>query len=79
MQGVFEYPASSKLFFLQLFPQLVLEKALQLNPKLKSQASKDDDLAGLRGMPEFEKLIEIDWNYLAENPLICYKGTIIYT
>ncbi len=34
-----------------------LEKALQLNPKLIQQARTDNDLAGLRGMPEFEKLI----------------------
>ncbi|MCP4581200.1 MAG: DUF1028 domain-containing protein [candidate division Zixibacteria bacterium] len=34
-----------------------LEKALRLNPKLAKQASKDDDLAGLRGVPEFERLI----------------------
>jgi uncharacterized Ntn-hydrolase superfamily protein len=37
-----------------------LEKALQLNPKLKSQASTDNDLAGLRGMPEFENLIKME-------------------
>jgi len=37
-----------------------LEKALQLNPKLIQQASKDNDLAGLRGMPEFERLIKVD-------------------
>jgi len=34
-----------------------LEKALQLNPKLVQQASKDNDLAGLRGMPEYERLV----------------------
>jgi uncharacterized Ntn-hydrolase superfamily protein len=37
-----------------------LEKALQLNPKLIQQARTDNDLAGLRGMPEFEKLIKTD-------------------
>ena len=34
-----------------------LEKALSLNPKLIQQASTDNDLAGLRGVPEFERLI----------------------
>jgi hypothetical protein len=29
-----------------------------LNPKLKKQASVDNDLAGLRDNPEFQKLIE---------------------
>ena len=35
-----------------------LKKSLSLNPKLRKQALRDDDLAGLRGNPEFEKLIE---------------------
>jgi uncharacterized Ntn-hydrolase superfamily protein len=35
-----------------------LRKALELNPKLKKQASKDGDLAGLKGNPEFEKLLQ---------------------
>ena len=35
-----------------------LTKALSLNPKLKKQAAEDSDLAGLKGNPEFEKLIE---------------------
>jgi uncharacterized Ntn-hydrolase superfamily protein len=35
-----------------------LKKSLSLNPKLKKQAAEDDDLAGLKGNPEFDKLIE---------------------
>jgi uncharacterized Ntn-hydrolase superfamily protein len=35
-----------------------LKKALMLNPKLKKQASVDNDLAGLKDNPEFQKLIE---------------------
>jgi uncharacterized Ntn-hydrolase superfamily protein len=35
-----------------------LEKSLSLNPKLKKQASEDDDLAGLKGNTEFESLIK---------------------
>jgi uncharacterized Ntn-hydrolase superfamily protein len=35
-----------------------LRKALELNPKLKKQASRDADLAGLRGNPEFETLVQ---------------------
>jgi len=34
-----------------------IKKALKLNPKLANQASKDDDLAGLRGDKEFEKIV----------------------
>ena len=34
-----------------------LKKSLSLNPKLKKQAAEDDDLAGLKGNPGFEKLI----------------------
>jgi uncharacterized Ntn-hydrolase superfamily protein len=34
-----------------------IKKALKLNPKLANQASKDTDLAGLRGDKEFEKLV----------------------
>jgi uncharacterized Ntn-hydrolase superfamily protein len=34
-----------------------LKKSLSLNPKLKKQAAEDDDLAGLKGNPEFEKLM----------------------
>ncbi|UCG63235.1 MAG: DUF1028 domain-containing protein [Candidatus Zixiibacteriota bacterium] len=33
-----------------------LEKALALNPKLVNQALKDDDLRGLRGDPEFNRI-----------------------
>jgi uncharacterized Ntn-hydrolase superfamily protein len=36
-----------------------LKKSLSLNPKLKKQASEDGDLSGLKGNPEFEKLIEV--------------------
>jgi uncharacterized Ntn-hydrolase superfamily protein len=36
----------------------VLKNALQLNPKLKKQASVDGDLASLRGNPEFDVLIK---------------------
>ncbi len=35
-----------------------LESALILNPKLKEQASKDNDLDGLRSDPQFQLLIE---------------------
>ena len=35
-----------------------LRKALTLNPKLKKQASVDNDLAGLKDDPEFQKVIE---------------------
>lgn len=35
-----------------------LEKALGLNPNLKKQARVDNDLAGLRGDPTFEKLLK---------------------
>jgi tetratricopeptide (TPR) repeat protein len=35
-----------------------LKEALRLNPKLTAQASKDNDLAGLHGDPEFEALVE---------------------
>jgi len=35
-----------------------LKKALALNPKLKKQASVDNDLAGLKANPEFQKLVE---------------------
>jgi uncharacterized Ntn-hydrolase superfamily protein len=35
-----------------------LKKALALNPKLKKQASVDNDLAGLKEDPEFQKLVE---------------------
>jgi uncharacterized Ntn-hydrolase superfamily protein len=35
-----------------------LKKSLSLNPKLKKQAAEDSDLNGLKGRPEFEKLIE---------------------
>lgn len=35
-----------------------LKKALELNPKLVKQAGVDNDLAGLRGIPEFEALIK---------------------
>jgi len=35
-----------------------LKKALQLNPKLKAQAAKDDDLASLRESTEFKNLIK---------------------
>jgi uncharacterized Ntn-hydrolase superfamily protein len=35
-----------------------LRKALTLNPKLKKQASVDNDLAGLKDNQEFQKLIE---------------------
>lgn len=35
-----------------------LEKALGLNPKLVSQALKDDDLRGLRGDSEFDRITE---------------------
>ncbi|MEJ2636092.1 MAG: DUF1028 domain-containing protein [Calditrichia bacterium] len=35
-----------------------LKKAIQLNPKLKKQASVDKDLTGLHGNPEFEQLIK---------------------
>jgi len=34
-----------------------LKKALELNPKLKIQAQRDQDLKGLASEPEFEKLI----------------------
>jgi uncharacterized Ntn-hydrolase superfamily protein len=34
-----------------------LRKAVTLNPNLKKQASVDDDLVGLRGEPQFEKLL----------------------
>ena len=34
-----------------------LERSLNINPKLKTQASGDEDLAGLRDDPEFERLI----------------------
>ena len=37
-----------------------LEKALQLNEKLLAQASKDDDLAGLRENPGYKKLVGAD-------------------
>ncbi|UCD65231.1 MAG: DUF1028 domain-containing protein [Candidatus Zixiibacteriota bacterium] len=33
-----------------------LQRAIALNPKLATQAAVDDDLEGLRGDPEFEKL-----------------------
>ena len=36
-----------------------LRKSLSLNPKVKKQAAEDDDLAGLKGNPEFEKLIKL--------------------
>jgi len=36
-----------------------LKKSLSLNPKLKKQAAEDGDLDGLKGNPEFEKLIEV--------------------
>ncbi|HEX9934805.1 MAG TPA: DUF1028 domain-containing protein, partial [bacterium] len=35
-----------------------LREALRLNPKLKNQAEKDNDLAGLKGEPEFENLLK---------------------
>jgi uncharacterized Ntn-hydrolase superfamily protein len=35
-----------------------LQKALALNPKLKQQASKDDDLAALRSDPAFQALVK---------------------
>lgn len=35
-----------------------LKKAVELNPKLARQAEVDDDLSGLRGNAEFEKLIQ---------------------
>ena len=35
-----------------------LEKSFSLNPKLRKQASEDSDLSGLKGNPEFEKLIK---------------------
>jgi len=35
-----------------------LKRALTLNPNLKKQASVDNDLSGLKGDPEFQKLIE---------------------
>lgn len=35
-----------------------LKNALTLNPKLKKQAAVDNDLAGLKGDPEFEELIK---------------------
>jgi uncharacterized Ntn-hydrolase superfamily protein len=35
-----------------------LKRALTLNPNLKKQASVDNDLSGLKGNPEFQKLIE---------------------
>jgi uncharacterized Ntn-hydrolase superfamily protein len=34
-----------------------LEKAVQLNPKLKKQAAGDDDLKSLQSEPEFQKII----------------------
>jgi uncharacterized Ntn-hydrolase superfamily protein len=34
-----------------------LKKSLEINPKLKKQAAEDNDLAALRGNPEFEALI----------------------
>jgi len=40
----------------------VLEKSLSLNPKLKKQAAEDGDLSGLKGNPEFEKLIRVGKN-----------------
>jgi len=35
-----------------------LKKSLSLNPKLKMQASDDDDLKDLKGNPEFEELVK---------------------
>jgi uncharacterized Ntn-hydrolase superfamily protein len=35
-----------------------LEKSLSLNPKLKKQASEDEDLSKLKGNPRFESLIK---------------------
>lgn len=35
-----------------------LEKALELNPKLKEQAKSDDDLSALRNNDRYKKLIE---------------------
>ncbi|MGA9362967.1 MAG: DUF1028 domain-containing protein [Bacteroidota bacterium] len=35
-----------------------LKKTLALNPKLKKQASVDNDLAGLKENPEFQRLVE---------------------
>jgi uncharacterized Ntn-hydrolase superfamily protein len=39
-----------------------LKISLSLNPNLKKQAAEDGDLGGLKGNPEFEKLIEIGEN-----------------
>ena len=36
-----------------------LRKSLSLNPKLKKQAVEDNDLAGLKGNPEFEDLVNV--------------------
>jgi uncharacterized Ntn-hydrolase superfamily protein len=39
-----------------------LKISLSLNPKLKKQAAEDSDLGGLKGNPEFEKLISVGEN-----------------
>jgi uncharacterized Ntn-hydrolase superfamily protein len=36
-----------------------LERALRYNPKLRQQAGGDSDLSGLRGHPEFERLVNM--------------------